>query len=104
METRVLILTDLAATLLTAPASPQDKDNPAHENRIKGSAKKIKELQKEQIGTLKEMTDQATVQFQNARISYEPVIEARLLLLKAELDAVDKEADRITILKNFVDL
>lgn len=91
--------------------APQKKDNEGttqkegvnRTDQREESAKRIKELQKEQIATLKKMVNQATVQFQSGRISYEPVMEARLLLLKAELDAAEKEADRITVLKNFVE-
>ena len=99
------ILTVLAATLLMAPASPQDKVNPPRKNEREESTKKVKELQKERIATLKEMADVINKLYQSRRVeSLEEVYEARLLLLKAELDAAEKESDRITLYKNFVDV
>ena len=104
MRMPALILTIIAATLLIVPASPQDKANLTHKNQIEESAKKVKELQKEQIATLKEMAAASSNLFKIGRVSYEAVIEARLLLLKAELDAADKESRRITLYQNFVDM
>lgn len=84
------------------PAAKDDKE-PSRKEQIEESAKKIKELQKERIATLKEMADQATHLYQSGRVSFEPVLEARLQLLKAELDAAEKESERITLHKKFVD-
>jgi outer membrane protein TolC len=98
-----LILTVMAAALLMSPASPQAKVNLSRKDQTEESAKKIKELQKERIATLKEMADAITRLFQSGHGSFDAVLEARLLLLKAELDAAEKEADRITLYKNFVD-
>ncbi len=103
MRIATLILTVIAALLLMAPASPQDRVNPSRKERIEGSAKKVKELQKERIATLKEMADLITDQFRNGRVPFEEVLEARLLVFKAELDAAEKESDRITLYKNIVD-
>jgi hypothetical protein len=99
-----LILTVMAATLLMAPASPQARVNLSRKDQTEESAKKVKELQKERIATLKEMVDQTTNLFQNARVSFEEVCEARLLVLKAELDAAEKQSDRITLYKKIVDV
>jgi len=104
MRMPALILTVLATALPIAPASPQDRVKPAPKEQIEESAKKIKELQKERIATLKEMADQLNTLFRAGRASFEEVCEARLLLLKAELDAAEKESDRITLYKNFVDV
>jgi outer membrane protein TolC len=98
-----LILTIIAATMLIAPASPQDKVNPSRKERIEESAKKIKELQKERIATLKEMADAIAKLYQSGLVPEEEVLEARLLVHKAELDAAEKESDRITLYKNIVD-
>jgi hypothetical protein len=99
-----LILTVMAVTLPMTPASPQDKVNPPRKDQKEESAKKVKELQKERIATLKEMVDLTAARFQSVRASYEEVCEATLLLLKAEVDAAEKQADRITHYKNIVDL
>jgi hypothetical protein len=102
MRIPALILTVMAATLLLAPASPQDRVNPSRKDQTKESAQKVKELQKERIATLKEMVDQGTRLFQSHRASFEEVSEARLMLLTAELDAAETESDRITLYKNMV--
>jgi outer membrane protein TolC len=103
VKIRTLILTVIAATLLMAPASPQDRVKPSRKERIEESAKKVKELQKERIAALKEMANIIAAQFQRGQGSFEEVLEARLLVHKAELDASEKESDRITLYKNIVD-
>ncbi len=102
MRIPALILTVMAATLLMAPASSQDKANPPRKEQIREAAKKIKELQKERIATLKQMADVTATLFRMARVSFDEVCEARVLVLKAELDAAEKESDRITLYKNLV--
>ena len=104
MRTPALILTVMAATLLMAPASPQARVNLSRKDQAEESAKKVKELQKERIATLKQMADQTTKLFQHGSVSFEELCEARLLVLKAELDAAEKESDRITLYKNIVDV
>ncbi|HEY7328655.1 MAG TPA: hypothetical protein VH592_13505 [Gemmataceae bacterium] len=109
-----LILIVLAATLPMAPASPQDRANPPRKEQIEElppvkaqvevPAKTIKELQKERIATLKQMAEALTTLFQRGQVSFDDYLEAQLLVLKAELDAAEKEADRITVYKNTVDL
>jgi hypothetical protein len=106
MRMLALILTVLAATMLIAPASQQDKVNPSRKDQKEASAKKVKELQKERIATLKEMADAITELYRSGHVgtSYGEVLEARLLVFKAELDAAEKQSDRITLYKNIVDL
>jgi outer membrane protein TolC len=104
MRMPALILTVMATTLLTAPASPQDRLKPSPKERIEESAQKVKELQKERIATLKQMEDVITKLFQSGHGSLEEAYEAKLLLLKAELDLAEKESDRVTLYKNFVDV
>jgi outer membrane protein TolC len=89
----------VAATLMTAADA---KDTPAKEV-IEESTKKIKELQKERIATLKEVVEQAATLYKSARVSYEEVLDARMQLLKAEVDAAEKESDRITLYKKTID-
>jgi outer membrane protein TolC len=100
----VLILTVMAVTLPMAPASSQDKENPPRRDQAEEAAKKIKELQKERIATLKQMADVISNQFRNGHVSFDEVLEANLLLHKAELDAAEKESDRISVYKNIVDV
>jgi hypothetical protein len=89
----------VAASLMTA-ASAQEK---LVTEQIQESAKKVKELQKERIATLKELVDQTAELFRIARASYQEVLEAQMLLLKAELDGAEKESERITLYKRTVD-
>jgi outer membrane protein TolC len=104
MKMPALILIVMVAALPMAPANPQDKANPPRKDQADESAKKIKELQKQRIATLKEMADGITNLFQRGQGSFEEVLEARMLVHKAELDAAEKESDRIALYKNMVDL
>jgi hypothetical protein len=116
MRTHARILTVMAAALLMAPDTQQQKANPPLEElpqpdrpplvkeQKEEPAKTVKELQKERIATLKEMAEQISEQFKNPRfrVSFDELLEARLLLLKAELDAAEKESDRINLYKNAI--
>jgi outer membrane protein TolC len=104
MRMPALILTVMAATLLMSPASPQAKVNLSRKDQTEESAKRVKELQKERIATLKQIVDQTTKGYERGSVSFEEVLEARLLVLNAELDAAEKESDRITLYKNTVDV
>ena len=87
-----------------APAIPQDRVKPSPKERVEESAKKVKELQKERIATLKQMVDVNSRLQERGIASFEEVAEAKLLLLNAELDAAEKESSRITIYKSIVDV
>jgi membrane fusion protein (multidrug efflux system) len=104
MRMPALILTVVAAALLVVPASPQDRVNASRKEQTQESAKKVRELKKERLATLKEMANVVTNLVQNGRASPDEAYEARLLVLKAELDAAEKQSDRITLYKNFVDV
>jgi outer membrane protein TolC len=104
MRMSTLILTVMAAALLMASASSQQSGNPARKGQVEGSAKKVKELQKQRIATLKQLADTIASDFQSGIGSFEEVSEARLLVLKAELDAAEKDSHRITIYKATVDV
>jgi outer membrane protein TolC len=84
-------------------AGPQDNRNPPPKEQVDESSRKVKELRKERIATLKELMDPATGAFRSARASYEEVLEAQSLLLQAELDAAEKESDRLAIYKQTID-
>jgi hypothetical protein len=104
MRMLALILAVMVATLPVAPASSQDKANPPPKDQAEESANKIKELQKERIVTLKQLADQTTKRFQSGAVSFEEVWEARLLVLKAELDAAERQSDRVPVYKKIVDM
>ncbi|QJW93166.1 RNA polymerase sigma factor [Frigoriglobus tundricola] len=81
---------------------PQDKENPAPGEQADESARKVKELRKERMAALKELTDITLGLYKNARASYDEALDARLLLLQAELDVAEKESDRVALYKETV--
>ncbi len=83
--------------------TPQGKENPSLKTAAEKSARKVKDLQKERIDTLKELVEQTAKLYQNARIEFAELLDARLLLLQAELDAAAKESERIAIYKQTID-
>jgi hypothetical protein len=104
MRKPALILAVTAATLLMAPASAQDKVNPPSKDKTEESAKKIKELQKERIATLKEMVDAISRMREQQLASYQDVAETKLLLLNAELEVAEKGSSRIALYESIVDV
>jgi outer membrane protein TolC len=103
MRVSALLLTVAAATVLAAPAHARDRVNLPLKEPAEESAKKIKELQKERIATLKELVDVLTKLAQNGRVEIGEALEARLLLLNAELGAAEKGADCIALYKKAID-
>jgi hypothetical protein len=85
------------------PEGPKGGAKPAAQEQIGASAQKIKELQKERIAILKEVVDEAVRNYQKARGSYEEVLKAQMLFLQAELDAAEKESERVTLFKRAVE-
>jgi outer membrane protein TolC len=80
----------LAAALVAAPE--RSADSP-----------KVKELQKERIAILQK-TEELTLKLAQAgRIDLGELVQSRTLLLKAELDAAEKVADRVTLYKKALD-
>jgi hypothetical protein len=86
----------LAAILMTAAQEKPSKE------QIEASAKKIKELRKERITTLKEAVDVSSKLAQSGRLEVWEAMEDRMALLKAELEAAEKESDRIALYKQAV--
>lgn len=91
-----------AAVLLAASARAQDKPRPPL-TADEISANKIQELQQERIATLKALTDVSTKLANSGRASVEEALEARLLLLQAEVDAASQEVDRVILYTDCVD-
>jgi len=78
---------------LPTPAAPNGaaKGQPnVPKERTEQSAKKVKELQKERIATLKEVVDLSFRLAKGARVEIGDLLEARMSLLKAELDAAGR--------------
>lgn len=89
----------ILATAMTTVAIAQEKKSSQSEE----SVKKIKDLQKERIAVLKDLVEQTTIQYKSALSSFEEVWDAKILLLKAELEGAEKESERIAIYKETID-
>jgi hypothetical protein len=95
----------LSVAMATLPLAAGTHDNVAPaRDRSNESATRIKELQKQQIATLKELAAVSMKLYQSARASYDEALDAQVQLLRAELDAADKAADRIALYKDFVEV
>ena len=99
MKATALIVMLMATTLVVSAANSQDKGGIKNQDE---STQKIKELQKEQIATLKEMTEAAAELFRRGAASVDEIYEARTLLFQAELDAAETDADRIKLYEGLV--
>ena len=104
MKVTFLILAGVVATLLTVPAGAQEKINLLNKDKAEESAKKIKALQKERITALKDAAEQISALFKSGRTTADEVYEARLMALRAELDAAEKGAERVALYKSMVDV
>jgi hypothetical protein len=86
-------------TLLTV-AGAQEKLSSAE---VEASAKKVSELRRERIATLKDVVESGFTLAREGRFEIREVSEARMTLLKAELDVAEKESDRIALYKQALD-
>jgi hypothetical protein len=94
MKARILLFAGIAAALLIVAGYPRESTGAAAPEE---SSPKVKELQKERIATLKSLVEVSTKLYQNARVEVGESIEARLLLLGAEIEAAEKPDDRIKL-------
>lgn len=97
MRVLISILTVCASMLLLSSANSQERATTARNRPTDESAKKVKDLQKERILVLKELTEQLTGLYKNACVPFEEVLEARQRLCEAELDAAATEEKRIEL-------
>jgi membrane fusion protein (multidrug efflux system) len=102
MRIPALILALASGTLLLVPSRAQDGKPPSSKQETRQASDKVKELQKERIVTLKSMAEIETLLHKNGKASSEAALEAKVLVCDAELDAAEKEPDRITVLKSLV--
>lgn len=93
MKNFFVAIAALAAGFLLAADAPQEN-----------ATKKMKELHKERISTLKEITDLYKAQIANGFVTREDIMQAKLLLLKAELDASNTDHERIIIQQTIVEM
>jgi hypothetical protein len=103
MRLPALVLAVVAVTPLLASAGPRDKDNPPPKDKAEAPARKVKELQKERIATLKTVAEVSLKLAQAARLETGEALEARMALLKAEVDAAETEPERIALYTKALD-
>jgi hypothetical protein len=104
MRAHALILTLVAATLLIAPAISQEGATLSRDQQIEESVKKVKQLRQERIAALKAMANVINIQKSRGLAPDEDVLEAKLLVFKAELDASEKQSDRVMLFQSIVDV
>jgi membrane fusion protein (multidrug efflux system) len=104
MRGLALILSVAAAVLLMLPASAQDNGEASSAEETEKSTDKVKELRRERIAALQAMAEIETSLYQKGKTSLEEVQEAKVLVCEAELDAAEKESDRIALLQNLVEV
>ncbi len=90
---KMFALTVFAVVSTMPMASASAKDG----KQIDASARKIEELQKERIATLKEQVDIVTKLNPIEYIPLEDSCKARLLLLQAQAEVVENAADRLAL-------
>src|SRR5262245_32085032 len=83
------VLAVLAATLFASPVLSEEP------------AEKVKALQRDRIAVLKDLTEVLEKLYTNARVEINEPLQARQLLLEAELEAAKTEAERLEIYKKF---
>jgi hypothetical protein len=103
MLSPALIAFAVATIQPTAPLAPQTGVNPPGKGRVAASSPRVKELQKERIAALKALAEQLDQLFRNSRAEFKDVVEARVVLLNAEIDAAETGADRIPLYKKAID-
>jgi C-terminal processing protease CtpA/Prc len=89
----LVAITALAAGFLLAADAPKEN-----------AEKKLRELHKDRIATLQQITDLYKAQIANGFVTREDIMQAKLQLLKAELDAANTDEERITIQSMIVEM
>jgi hypothetical protein len=97
----------VASTLSAAPPTPRDGAKPPVKEQLEASAERIKELKKERIAALKEQIETLnSILPRPALAGWDrsgELLEARLLLLQAELEVTEEGADRIALYRGAVE-
>jgi hypothetical protein len=99
----------LRAQTNAAAERPKASQEPAANDAGKAPPKaptdesaKIKELRKQRIDTLTKLVEQLEALYRNGRVGYEQPLEGQQLLLEAQLNAAEKESERIELYKQAV--
>lgn len=99
MRIVALILTVVAGVFPLALVSAEESGS---KPGVEKSADRIKQIEQERIATLKAAAETAAALHEIGQAPTEEVLEAMVLVHEAELDAVEKEADRIAGLQGLV--
>ena len=103
MRTPAFILA-VVSTFLVTSAGAQDGRVQPGKDEVRQSTAKVKELQQERIAALKNVAEMQLSLSTVGKATPEGVLEAKVLVWEAELDAAEKESDRRTCLKNLVEV
>src|SRR5262245_21216549 len=98
-----LIVAIMACALFVCSAGTQDQGNSSSPAKAQEPADKVQELQRERIATLKDVADAEAKLYQSGNSSSEAVLEAKVLVCEAELDADEQGVDRIARLMRLVE-
>ena len=98
MKMPAIVLIGLTATLFLTAAGSQEKID-SRRAEIDELVKKTTVLQGERIATLRDVLDMSVHLAAKGRAEVTEVLEARMALLRAELDAAEKNSDRIAYCK-----
>lgn len=102
MRMTALICVGIAMAWAAFPVGSQDKVS-SPSNEADGPARKISELQHERIETMKELVALSNNLAKSYRVELGDALEARMTLLRAELDVAENGLDRITLCKDALD-
>ena len=90
----------IAVVVLMTAADAREKPS---KDEIEASARTVQELQKERIAVLNEAVAVSTALFQRAQLDILALMEDRMALLEAELDAAETVSERISLYTKAVD-
>jgi hypothetical protein len=97
-----VILTMTATVLFIAPARSQDNATTAR--KVPQADGKVKELQKQRLVVLQTMADVMDALFRQARVDADRLYKGKQLLLTAEVELAENDADRVKLYEKFVDM
>jgi membrane fusion protein (multidrug efflux system) len=102
MRLPIVMLAVVAVIVSIALATAQDSADAPRQPQAPERAKTVEELRQERIAALQQLTEQLTQLYQNARVQIDSLLEARVQLYEAQLDAAQKPSDRHALAKNLV--
>ncbi len=98
------IVVVVAGVVLIAAASAQEKEAKRGKQERAKPADRVKELQQERVASLKMLVEIEASLLKTAKTTPEAVLEAKVSVCEAELEAAENDTDRIAVLKSLVDV